>query len=120
MKGEPWSTEAIVKQLDLILPSREDEAAGVLWDVFANRPDEQRFDALTSAGWEKKFEDFRDALVNQAMTVGLDSRGLLKAINSIRPGTQTVIGDASPACGTAYGLRCLPHSGTLVFRSPAG
>lgn len=80
---KPTSDAVVLKVLDTPLPSAEDEKAQFLWDKFANKPDEQKFNSYTTEKWKNAFLEFAAALVRKAESQKLDSVSLRKVLDTI-------------------------------------
>ena len=73
----------VVKVLHKPLPSEEGEIQMFLWDGFANKPDEQKFNSYTTEKWKRTFKVFAEALVKKANDQKLDSVSLRKALDLV-------------------------------------
>jgi hypothetical protein len=80
---KPAPDAVVVKVLDTPLPSEKDKKDKFLWDSFANKPNEQKFNSYTTEKWKQTFEIFAAALVKKAGEQKLDSPSLQKALDLI-------------------------------------
>ncbi len=80
---KPPPDAAVVKVLDKSLPSEERKKGEFLWDSFANKPDEKKFNSYTAERWKLTYAAFAEALVKKANDQKLDSASLRKALDLI-------------------------------------
>ena len=80
---KPAPDAAVVKVLHKPLPSEEGKQHNFLWDSFANKPDEQKFNSYTTEKWKQTFQVFAAALVKKAADQKLDSMSLRKALDLV-------------------------------------
>jgi hypothetical protein len=79
----PSPDGVVVKALDQRLPSEEEKEEEFLWDVFANKPNELKFESYTTEHWKQNFELFAAILVKKADDQRLDSISLRKVLNLV-------------------------------------
>lgn len=79
----PAPDTGVVKVLDTPLPHKEDERAVFLWDTFANKPEEQKFNSYGTEKWKDNFASFAKALVEKADGLKLDSVSLRKVLDLV-------------------------------------
>jgi hypothetical protein len=80
---KPAPDAVVVKILANPLPSEEGKKEMFLWDSFANKPDEEKFNSYTTEKWRETFEAFAAALVKKAADQKLDSTSLRKALDLV-------------------------------------
>jgi len=80
---KPGPNAVVVKVLATPLPQKDEEKQNFLWDSFANKPDEQKFNSYTTEKWRQTFETFAAALVEKADDQKLDSKSLRKALDLV-------------------------------------
>ncbi len=80
----PSPDSVVVKSLTQSLPSEESGRRKFLWDRFANKPDEQKFNSYTTENWRPTFDVFATALVKKAEGRKLESLSLRKALDLIK------------------------------------
>ena len=80
---KPAPDAAVVKVLDKPLPSEKVKKEKYLWDSFANKPDEQKFNSYTTEKWKQTFETFAATLVKKAGNQKLDSTSLRGALDLV-------------------------------------
>jgi hypothetical protein len=80
---KPAPDAVVVKVLDEALPSGKDKQEKFLWDSFANKPDEQKFNAYTTEKWKDTYAVFATALLKKADEQKLDSASLRKALDLV-------------------------------------
>ena len=83
--------EEVVVQLlgkDKILPVKEEDLTKFLWDNFANKPEEKRFEKVTNDQWAQKCQIFENALIRKAKQASLDGHSLIKSLRAVREETK--------------------------------
>ena len=65
------------------MPQEESKKEKFLWDSFANKPDEQKFNSYTTEKWKQTFEVFAAALEKKAADQKLDSVSLGKVVDLV-------------------------------------
>ena len=80
---KPVPDAVVVKALDTPLPLGEDKRQKFLWDNFANKPDEQKFDSYPAEKWKETYAVFATALLKKADEQKLDSSSLRKALDLV-------------------------------------
>ena len=80
---KPAADTVVVKVLSQPLPSEDEKQANFLWDSFANKADEQKFNSYTTENWKETFSAFTGALQKKADELNLDSQSLRKALDLV-------------------------------------
>jgi hypothetical protein len=80
---KPAPDAVVVKVLDTPLPHEEDKRENFLWDTFANKPEERKFDSYGTDKWKDNFAVFAKTLVQKAEDQKLDSASLRKALDLV-------------------------------------
>lgn len=80
---KPGPDAVVVKVLGTPLPNEEGKEEKFLWDSFANKPDEQKFNSYTTDKWKQTFAVFAAALKKKADDQKLDSVSLSKAVDLV-------------------------------------
>jgi hypothetical protein len=73
----------VVKLLEKPLPTEERKKEAFLWDNFANKPEEKKFDSYGTEKWKRNFSLFAKSLVQKAAEQKLDSASLRKALDLV-------------------------------------
>ena len=80
---KPPPDAAVVKVLDKPLPSEKDKQEKFLWDSFANKPDEKKFNSYTTENWKETYKIFVAALLKKADDQKLNSISLRKTLDLV-------------------------------------
>lgn len=80
----PLELFVIVERLDLILPADRRDVSRLLWDRFANKPEEQQFNELTTVNWRAKFDAHQAMMLGKAARAKLDSASLARCCGLVR------------------------------------
>ena len=75
--------DVCVRKFDNELPKGEEKLSRFLWNNFANKPEEQQFDSLTSLKWRQTVAEFELALVENAKREQLDFESLKKCFQEL-------------------------------------
>jgi hypothetical protein len=66
------------------LTGSEEQRARFLWDHFASKPEEMRFESETTCSWQNKYAIFAKALVEKARACGYEADSLSRVLEIIR------------------------------------
>src|SRR5579863_2383080 len=80
---KPAPDAVVVKVFDKPLPHEEGKRERFLWDNFANKPDEEQFNAYGADNWKDNFAVFTKILERKAGDLGLDSASLREALDLV-------------------------------------
>jgi len=80
---KPGPDDVVVKTLDKPLPQEGYKRERFLWNNFANKPEEQKFDSYVADVWTTNFAAFANALVQKVHNQNLDSASLRKALDLV-------------------------------------
>ena len=72
--------QVVVRKLDLQLPAKEEQIHDFLWSNFANKPEEEKFEKLTTEEWKDRFHEYEKTLVGKAKWKSLDGDSLKKCL----------------------------------------
>lgn len=81
--GTPGPEAVVVKVLPKSLSASANEIEMLLFDTFANNPDEAKFGSYRTADWETNFTAFAAALVEKAEKQGLEAVPLRAVLDLI-------------------------------------
>ena len=73
----------VVKVLEESLPKDEDKRREFLASAFFNRPEEMKFNSITTENWKSNFMAFAEALVQKSDDLKLDSASLRKELDLV-------------------------------------
>jgi hypothetical protein len=73
----------VVKVLDTPLPPEEGKKEKFLWNNFANKPNDEKFESYGTKKWRRNFRLFTSVLVKKAKDQKLDSASLRKALDLV-------------------------------------
>ena len=80
---KPAADAVVVKAIDGPLPSEKEKQDRFLWDSFANKPNEQKFNSYTTEKWKETYGVFVTALLKKADEQRLDSISLRKTLDLV-------------------------------------
>jgi hypothetical protein len=79
----PEPAEVVVRVLNEQMPHEESKRTGFLWNTFANKPEEKKFNSYSTKNWKENFVVFAKTLVQKAGDQKLDSQSLRKALDLV-------------------------------------
>ena len=82
-EAKPSSNEVVVNVLVTPMPPAEKDRAQYLWDIFANKPDEKKFNVYTTERWRDTYALFAATLLHKAKAKKLNVESLEKVVGLV-------------------------------------